>query len=84
MEHSQKIRCLYEVCSVSGRKLLQMFPQYCKAVLYNHAKRPIVDENVFDKRKLNKEKPPKVTIHNKRKIMRTVPNLQSVGKLKVV
>ena len=51
-----------------------MFPQYCKAAVYNHV-RPIGDENMFDKRKLNKEKLPKVTIHDKRRILRTVPNL---------
>ena len=76
MEYYQKVRCLYDVCGVFGRKLLQMFPQYCKAVLYNKAKRSIGDENVFDKRKLNKGKPPKVTIHNKRRILRAVSNLQ--------
>ena len=75
VEHSQQIRCLYQVCGVSGRKLLQMFPQYCKAAIYNHV-RPIGDENMFDKRKLNKEKLPKVTIHDKRRILRTVPNLR--------
>ena len=42
VEHSQQIRCLYQVCGVSGKKLLQMFPQYCKAAIYNHAKRPLV------------------------------------------
>ena len=76
VEHSQQIRCLYQVCGVSGKKLLQMFPQYCKAAIYNHAKRPIGDENEFDKRKLNKGRPPKVTIHDKRRILRTVPNLR--------
>ena len=44
VQHSQQIRCLYQVCGVSGRKLLQMFPQYCKAVISNHAKRPISEK----------------------------------------
>ena len=76
VEHSQQIRCLYEVCDVSGKKLLQMLPQYCKVAMDNHAKRPIGDKNVFDKRKLNKGRPPKVTIHDKIRILRTVPNLR--------
>ena len=51
VEHSQQIRCLYQVCGVSVKKHLQMFPQYCEAAIYNHAKRPTGDENEFDKRK---------------------------------
>ena len=53
-----------------------MFPQYCKAAIHNHAKRPTGDENLFDKRKLSKGRPPEVTIHDKRRILMTVPNLQ--------
>ena len=45
-EHSQQKRCVYQVCGVSGRRLLHMFPQYCKAAIYNHFD--------FDKRELNK------------------------------
>ena len=60
-----------------------MFSQYCKAAIYNHAKRPIGDKNEIDKRKLNNKRPPKVTIHDKRRILRTVPNLRrTVGSLK--
>ena len=61
VEHFQQIRCLYQVCGVSGKKLLQTFPQYCKAAIYNHTKRSIGDENEFDKRRLNKRRPLKVT-----------------------
>ena len=74
VEHYQQIRCLYQVCGVSGKKLLQMFPKYCKAAKYNHAKRPIGDKNEFDKRKLKKGRPPKVSIHDKRRILRTASN----------
>lgn len=45
-EHSQQKRCVYQVCGVSGRRLLHMFPQYCKAAIYNHFD--------FDKREPNK------------------------------
>ena len=76
VEHSQQMRYLHQVCGVSGEKLLQMFPQYCKAAIYNDAKRTIGDENELDKRKLNKGRPPKVTIHDKRRILRTLPNLR--------
>ena len=55
---------------------MQMLPQYCKAAISNHAKRPIRAENVFKKCKLNKGRPPKVTFHDKRRILRTAPNLR--------
>ena len=76
MEHSLQIRCLYQSCGVFGRKLLQKFPQYCKAAIYNHVRRYIGVGNEFNKRKLNKGRFPQVTIHDKRRIIRTAPNLQ--------
>ena len=76
VEHSQQMRCFYQVCGVSGKKLLQIFPRYCKAAIYNHAKRPIGDDNEFDKHKLNKGRPPKGTIQDKRRILRNFPNLR--------
>ena len=38
----------------------------CKVAIYNYTKRPIGEENEFDKRKLNKGRPPKVTMHDKK------------------
>ena len=38
----------------------------CKVSIYNYTKRPIGEENEFDKRKLNKGRPPKVTMHGKK------------------
>ena len=89
VEHSLQIRCLYQSFCVFGRKILQKFPQYCKAAIYNHARRHIDVGNEFDKRKLNKERFPQVTIHDKRRIIRAVPNLPRTvdsftSKLKVV
>lgn len=37
-------------------KLQQIFPQCCKEAIRNRVKRPI-EENEFDKRKLNKRRP---------------------------
>ena len=39
--HSVEIAAVYQKASVSGAKLLQMFPQYSKASIYRHAKKPI-------------------------------------------
>ena len=38
----------------------------CKVAIYNYTKRPIGEENEFDKRKLNKGTPPKVTMQDKK------------------
>ena len=38
-------------------KLQQIFPQCCKEAIRNGVKRPIDEENEFDKRKLNKRRP---------------------------
>ena len=67
---------MHKSCGAFGRKLLQKFPQYCKAAIYNHVRRYIGVGNEFNKRKLNKGRFPQVTIHDKRRIIRTVPNLQ--------
>ena len=53
-----------------------MFPQYCKAAIYKHAKKPINVEPVFDKRKTNKGRPTKLSVQNKRSIVRSVSSLR--------
>ena len=53
-----------------------MFPQYCKAAIYKHARKPISDEPVFDKRKNNKRRPAKLSVQDKRNIVRSVSSLR--------
>ena len=57
--HSIQIRCLHQQCGLKGEKLLKLFTKfgYKKATIYEHAKKPIAEEPVFDKRKLNKGRP---------------------------
>ncbi len=73
MEHSCQIRSVYQLCNVRGKKLLEMFPQYSKAQIYVHAKKPLNGESLFDKRKLNKGRPSKLSSQGKRRIIRTIP-----------
>ena len=54
-----------------------MFPQYSKAQIYVHAKKPLNGEPVFDKRKLNKGRPSRLTEQDKRVITRTIPKLRT-------
>lgn len=75
-EHSAQIRAAYQLSWIRGKELLKMFPQYSKAAIYKHVKKPINGEAVFDKRKLNKGRPKKLTVQDKRRILRTIPKLR--------
>ena len=48
--HFKEIAAVYQKASVSRAKLLQMFPQYSKASIYRHAKKPIGEDARCDKR----------------------------------
>ena len=76
LEHSMQMRCLYQISNVRGRKLLELFPQYSKAIIYRHVKKSINLESPFDKRKLNKGRPPKLSTKDKRKVLRTIKYLR--------
>ena len=76
IEHSCQIRTLYQISNIRGKKLFGMFPQYSKAQIYVHAKKPINGEPVFDKRKLNKGRPRKFSAHDERSMTRTIPKLR--------
>jgi hypothetical protein len=75
-EHSAQIRVAHQLSNVRGKRLLQMFPQYSKAAIYKHAKKPLNGEPVFDKRKTNKGRPKKLTVRDERSILRTIPKLR--------
>ena len=62
------IRALYQISNARGKKLLDMFPQYSKAQVYVHAKKPINGEAGFDKRKLNKGQLKKLSVQDTRSI----------------
>ena len=65
------IRALYQISNARGKKLLDMFPQYSKTQGYVHAKKPINGKAGFDKRKLNKGRPKKLSVQDTRSIKRT-------------
>ena len=53
-----------------------MFPQYCKAAIYKHAKKPISGESVFDERKTDKGRQTRLSVQGKRSIVRSVSSLR--------
>ena len=75
-EHSAQIRAAYQLSNVRGKNLIKMFPQYSKAAIYKHAKKPLNGEPVFDKRKMNKGRPKKLTVQDERCILRNIPKLR--------
>ena len=75
VQHSVEIATLYQTGGVSGAKLLKMFPQYSKATIYRHAKKPFNRAN-HDARKKNKGYPAKLTNQERRQILRCIPKLR--------
>ena len=75
-EHSAQIRAAFQLSNVRGKKLLKMFPQYSKAAIYKHAKKPLNGEPFFDKQTMNKGRPKKLSIQDERSIIRTIPKLR--------
>ena len=55
---------------VKGNELLKAFPNYSKATIYRHAKLPFDENHPFDKRKLNKGRPRKLTVRDERNLVR--------------
>jgi transposase len=76
LEHSAQIRAAYQLSNIRGKKLLKMFPQYSKAAIYKHARKPLNGEPVFDKRKANKGRPSKLSPQDKRSIVRSITSLR--------
>ena len=75
-EHSAQIRAAFQLSNVRGKKLLKMFPQYSKAAIYKHAKKPLNGKPFFDKRTMNKGRPKKLSIQDERSIICTIPKLR--------
>ena len=76
LEHSSQIRTAYQLSKIRGASLLKMFPQYSQAAIYKHAKKPINGEPVFDKRRQNKGRPTKLSLQDKRSIVRSLKILR--------
>ena len=76
LEHSAIIRAAYQLSNIRGANLLKMFPQYSKASIYKHAKKPLNGEAARDKRKQNKGRPRKLSLQDKRSIVRSLKSLR--------
>ena len=80
-EESVYMQYLQQDKGLSCNQILRRFPQYSKATIYRHVKRPI-DHNVFDRRINNPVSPKKLTERDQRNIIRAVhPWRISIGSL---
>ena len=70
------LRYLYQDLKLKGNELLQRFPQYSKASIYRHAKKPI-GQQPKDRRHENKGRPPKLSTRDKRVIIRELPRIKN-------
>ena len=73
--HSAEIRAAFQLSKVRGKKLLEMFSQYSKATIYKHAKMAL-NAKTCDKRKMNKGRPTKLSLQDKRSIVRSLYSLR--------
>lgn len=76
VRHSAEIAALYQKAGLRGVALLAAFPMYSKATIYRHALKPIGTESPKDKRHGNKGRPCKVTVQDKRALIRAVKCLR--------
>lgn len=72
LAHSLAMRLAYQVTGLRGRNLINSFPQYCKATIYNHCVKDFNGEPEKDKRTCNKGRPPILTERDERLIIRTL------------
>lgn len=70
------LRYLHHEGRIPCSELVRRYPQYAPRSIYRHAKKPI-GEAVFDRRKLNKGRPRKLTLRDERSIIRTVKKLRA-------
>ena len=69
------LRYLYQDLHLKGDALLRRFPQYSKASIYRHAKKPI-GEPAVDKRHENKGRPQLLDERDKRSVLRELPRIR--------
>ena len=75
---SAEIKVMFQVHGIKGKKLLDMFPNLSKSVVYKHARKPL--GSVFiDRRSENKGRPRKVDDALERRILREVKRLTDQG-----
>lgn len=77
-QESTYMRLFYREGGTSVSELAKRFPAYSRATIYRHVKRDI--EQPFDKRKLNRGRPRKLSLRDERNLLRHINRLRgSIG-----
>lgn len=74
LEESLYMRFLYREQEVSVNELRRRFPDYSRATIFRHVRKDI--KRPFDRRKLNKGRPRKLTIRDERNLLRHIKRLR--------
>eukprot|EP00111_Clytia_hemisphaerica_P003551 TCONS_00010142-protein len=78
MEDSLYMRFLYMEMKMSVAKIMLKFPTYSRATVFHHVKRPL--KHAFDRRKLNRGRPRKLSERDERILIRNINRLRnSIG-----
>ena len=75
MKESLYMRFLYVEKDVPVSELMKRFPGYSGATIFRHVKRPV--NRPFDKRKLNKRRPKKLSQRDEQNIVRQISRTRS-------
>ena len=75
MEKSLFMKFLYAEKGIPVSELIKRFPDYSRATIFRHVKRAV--NRPFDKRKLIKGRPKKLSVRNERNIVRQISRIRS-------
>jgi len=75
--HSAEMASLCQKAQISAKEIHKLYPQYSKATIYRHCSRVLANDACLkDKRTKNKGRPSKLSIQDRRLILRTVEKLR--------
>ena len=72
LEVSCQIRALHQIGGMKGSDLVRRFPQYSRASLYRHAKKPLDGTDRIDRRHRNRGRPRKLNDRDLRQMRRQI------------
>ena len=78
-EMSLYLRFLHQEGNITCKELSRRYPQYAVRSIYRHAKKEISVKMPIDGRKANKGRPPRMTKHDERLLLRTFKRLRNAN-----
>ena len=78
-EMSLYLRSLHQEGNITSKELSMCYSQYAVLSIYRHAKKEISVKMPIDGRKANKGRPPRMTKHDERLLLRTFKRLRNAN-----